>query len=76
MSNTEPAEKVGTILGILLVIFVVTFAFASLTVGLGIIPLVAAVWGVSLPFWPTLLTVWLVVYMVPNKGRATREVVK
>lgn len=76
MSNTEPAEKVGTILGILFVIFVVTFAFASLTVGLGIIPLVAAVWGVHLPFWPTLLTVWLVVYMIPNKGRATREVVK
>lgn len=76
MSNTEPAEKVGTILGILLIIFVVTFAFASLTVGLGIIPLVATVWGVQLPFWPTLLTVWLAVYMIPNKGRATREVVK
>lgn len=76
MSNTEPAEKVGTILGALVAIFIVTFAFACLTVGFGVIPLVAAVWGVQLPFWPTMLTVWLVTYLIPHKGRAAREVVK
>ena len=68
MSKSEDtAIHIGATIGAAVALMLITFGFVLLTVGLGVIPLVAAVWGVQLPFWPTLLTVWLVSYLMPHK---------
>lgn len=68
MSKSEDtAIHIGATIGAVIALMLITFGFVLLTVGLGVIPLVAAVWGVQLPFWPTLLTVWLVSYLMPHK---------
>ena len=44
---------------VVLVFAVLVIALFALLVGVGLIPFVAAAFGVHLPFWPTLFTVML-----------------
>lgn len=47
-----------------LALLVFHLAFVLLTVGLGVIPLVEHLTAVDMPFWPTMLTAWLVAYII------------
>lgn len=47
-----------------LTLLVSHLVFVLLTVGLGVIPLAEHLWSVDLPFWPTMLTAWLVAYVI------------
>jgi hypothetical protein len=60
-----------------IVFAVIVFALFALLGGVGLIPFVAAMWGVHLPFWPTFFTVVLANTVFGKSVQVdTREVAK
>lgn len=45
---------------VVVLVLAINFAINAALVNFGVIPLVDAIWGVDLPFWPVLLTTFLV----------------